>query len=35
LEGLPNQKQWRVVVEKVLADRFQLKFHHEQSELPV
>jgi len=34
LEGRPNQNQWRIVVEKVLADRFQLKFHREQKELP-
>jgi uncharacterized protein (TIGR03435 family) len=34
-EGLPDRKQWRLMVEKMLADRWQLKFHHEQKELPV
>ncbi|HZQ54385.1 MAG TPA: M56 family metallopeptidase [Bryobacteraceae bacterium] len=34
-EGQPNDKQWKRMVQKLLADRFQLKFHHEQRELPV
>jgi uncharacterized protein (TIGR03435 family) len=34
-EGQPNDKQWKSMLEKLLADRFQLKFHHEQRELPV
>ena len=35
VEGQPNQKQVKVLAQKILADRFQLKFHHEQKELPV
>ena len=34
-EGQPNDKQWKSMLQKLLADRFQLKFHHEQRELPV
>jgi uncharacterized protein (TIGR03435 family) len=34
-EGAPNDKQWKSMLGKLLADRFQLKFHHEQRELPV
>lgn len=34
-EGAPNDKQWKSMVQKLLADRFKLKFHHEQKELPV
>jgi len=33
-EGMPNQKQIKTMIQKLLADRFQLKFHHEQRELP-
>ena len=33
--GRPNQQQMRIMVQKLLADRFQLKFHHEQRELAV
>ena len=33
--GRPNLKQMGVMVQKLLADRFQLKFHHEQRELSV
>ena len=35
IEGIPNQKQQRIMLQKLLANRFQLKFHHEQKELPV
>ena len=35
IEGQPSLKQMRVMVQKLLADRFQLKFHHEKLELPV
>jgi len=34
-EGLPNTDQWKVMVRKLLADRFQLKFHRDQQELSV
>ncbi len=35
IEGLPSQKQQNLMLAKLLTDRFQLKFHHEQKELPV
>ncbi len=35
IEGQPSLKQMRVMVQKLLADRFQLTFHHEKLELPV
>jgi uncharacterized protein (TIGR03435 family) len=35
VEGQPSQKQANKMLAKLLADRFQLKFHHEQKELPV
>jgi len=34
-EGQPSQKQIKVMVQKLLGDRFQLKFHHDQKELTV
>jgi uncharacterized protein (TIGR03435 family) len=34
-EGRPNQKQMQIMVQKLLADRFQLKFHHDKRELSV
>jgi uncharacterized protein (TIGR03435 family) len=34
-EGAPSQAQFRVMFQKMLADRFQLKFHHEKKELSV
>lgn len=34
-EGEPSIKQWRSMVAKLMADRFQLKFHYEKKELPV
>lgn len=35
LPGRPSTAQMRSIVQKVLADRFQLEFHHAQKELPV
>lgn len=34
-EGQPNQAQWKTMVQKLLADRFQLSFHREKRELAV
>jgi uncharacterized protein (TIGR03435 family) len=34
-EGQPNELQWRTMVQKLLADRFQLAFHREKKELSV
>jgi uncharacterized protein (TIGR03435 family) len=34
-EGQPNDKQWKVMFQKLLADRFQLTFHREPRELSV
>lgn len=31
--GLPNSQQIRIMIRKLLTDRFQLKFHHEQREM--
>jgi uncharacterized protein (TIGR03435 family) len=31
--GQPNDKQLKLMVQKLLADRFQLKFHHDKKEL--
>lgn len=33
--GMPNQKQIQILLQELLADRFQLKFHNEQRELAV
>jgi uncharacterized protein (TIGR03435 family) len=33
-EGQPNDKQWKTMVQKLLADRFQLTFHREKKDLP-
>lgn len=33
-EGQPNDKQWKSMVQKLLADRFQLAFHRDKKELP-
>jgi uncharacterized protein (TIGR03435 family) len=33
--GLPNNKQFRLMLQKLLDDRFQLKFHHDKKELTV
>jgi uncharacterized protein (TIGR03435 family) len=34
-QGQPNDKQWKSMVQKLLAERFKLKFHREQRELQV
>ena len=34
-EGIPNPKQLRTMMQKLLADRFQLKFHRDKKELSV
>jgi uncharacterized protein (TIGR03435 family) len=34
-EGRPSQKQMATMVQKLLEDRFGLKFHHDKRELPV
>ena len=33
-EGVPSSRQLRTMMQKLLAERFKLKFHHEQRELP-
>ncbi len=33
--GMPNDKQWRAALAKLLADRFGLVLHHDKRELPV
>ncbi|MEO6806680.1 MAG: TIGR03435 family protein [Edaphobacter sp.] len=35
VEGQPNAKQMKMLVQSALADRFKLTFHHEQKELSV
>lgn len=34
-EGQPNDKQWKTMIQKLLADRFKFTFHHDKRELPV
>jgi uncharacterized protein (TIGR03435 family) len=34
-EGIPNEKQLKTMVQKLLADRFQLKFHMDKKEMSV
>ena len=34
-DGTPNKKQLQGMVQKLIADRFKLTFHHDQKELPV
>jgi uncharacterized protein (TIGR03435 family) len=34
-EGQPNDKQWKTMIEKLLAERFKLAFHHDKRELSV
>jgi uncharacterized protein (TIGR03435 family) len=34
-EGAPSNRQWKGMVQKLLADRFQLAFHHEKRDLNV
>ncbi len=33
IEGAPNDQQWKGMIKKLLAERFQLKFHHDNREL--
>jgi uncharacterized protein (TIGR03435 family) len=33
-EGVPNLDQWKIMLRKMLADRFHLAFHMEKRELP-
>ena len=34
-EGAPSGKQWKIMIQKLLADRFQLTFHKDKKELSV
>jgi uncharacterized protein (TIGR03435 family) len=34
-EGAPNDKQWKSMLQKLMADRYKLTFHREKRELPV
>ena len=34
-EGAPSNQQWKMMVQKLLTERFQLTFHHEKREMPV
>ena len=34
-EGQPNDKQWKAMIQKLLADRFKLTFHRDKKELAV
>ncbi|MDR3717531.1 MAG: TIGR03435 family protein [Bryobacteraceae bacterium] len=34
-EGQPNDKQWKVMIQKLLAERFKLAFHRDKKELGV
>jgi len=34
-EGAPNGKQWKIMIQKLLADRFKLTFHNDKKELSV
>jgi uncharacterized protein (TIGR03435 family) len=34
-EGQPNTKQWKIMLQKMMADRFQLTFHRDKKELSV
>jgi uncharacterized protein (TIGR03435 family) len=34
-EGQPSEKQWKIMVQKLLAERFKLTFHHDKKELSV
>jgi uncharacterized protein (TIGR03435 family) len=33
-DGVPNDRQWKIALQKLLVERFQLQFHHEKRELP-
>ena len=34
-EGMPNDQQWKDMMQKLLAERFALTSHHDKKELPV
>jgi uncharacterized protein (TIGR03435 family) len=34
-EGAPSSKQWKIMIQKLVAERFKLTFHHEKKELSV
>jgi uncharacterized protein (TIGR03435 family) len=34
-EGAPNDRQWKLMIQKLLADRYQLKLHRDRKELSV
>ena len=34
-EGQPNGRQWKIMIQKLLADRFKLTFHRDKKELSV
>jgi uncharacterized protein (TIGR03435 family) len=34
-EGQPSDKQWKIMLQKLLAERFKLSFHHDKKELSV
>jgi len=34
-EGQPNDKQWKTMIQKLLANRFKFAFHHDKKELSV
>ena len=34
-DGFPNERQWKTMLQKLLADRFKLAFHRDQRELSV
>jgi len=33
-DGVPNQNQWKIAVQKLLIERFQLQIHHEKQKMP-
>jgi uncharacterized protein (TIGR03435 family) len=34
-DGMPNERQWKTMIQKLLADRFKLVFHRDKKELSV
>jgi uncharacterized protein (TIGR03435 family) len=34
-EGAPSSKQWKSMIQKMVAERFQFKFHNDKREMPV
>jgi uncharacterized protein (TIGR03435 family) len=34
-EGAPSSKQWKTMIQKMVTERFQMKFHQDKRELPV